>query len=335
VGLRAPVRRPRSRSSGSRRAGNRTAGTVPPRAARDATARDATARAATARAAVGRRRARRRARAAPVPGVWVLGDRARPVVPARRPSRHAGSRRPVEAVRVRRHSASVRQPVLAAGTPSVGGRPRVGHALAVGHGAAGRRPGVRRAVRRSRVRPAVLRPAMRRTAVWRRSARRPGVRRPGVRHRPVRPAVIRYAAMAKPAVRRPSARGSAVRGSARREAARLARVRPSWLAEPLPGRHLAWPAQQLSVVVFLDFYRSAWPGRIIALVVGRGVAVVGGVGPRVIAAAISLASGRTVRVTAEAGVATFHQIPPGPLCPAAPRDICPYVLSVRRQKSPV
>ena len=45
---------------------------------------------------------------------------------------------------------------------------------------------------------------------------------------------------------------------ARREPAWLAWVRASRLAEPLlPGRHLARPAKQLTVVVFLDVYRSA------------------------------------------------------------------------------
>jgi hypothetical protein len=50
---------------------------------------------------------------------------------------------------------------------------------------------------------------------------------------------------------------------------------------------------------------TAWPGRIIVL--GR-VPVVGGIRPGVVAAAIALVPGRTVRVTAEAGVATFHPI---------------------------
>jgi len=90
----------------------------------------------------------------------------------------------------------------------------------------------------------------------------------------------------------------------------LARVRTSGLAEALlPGRHLAWTPQQLPVVVFLDVYRSSRPARIVLL--GGGVAVIGGVGFRSVSAAILLAPGQTVRVTAEAGVVTFHQIPPG------------------------
>ena len=139
--------------------------------------------------------------------------------------------------------------------------------------------------------------------------------------------VAGYAAMAR----------ACARGAARRKPAWLAWGRASRLAEPLllPGRHFARPAKQLSVVVFLDVYRSARSGRIILLVLGGGVALIGGIVSRTVAAAIPLAPGRTVRVAAEAGVATFHQIPPGLWCPAAPRDICPYLSSVGRQKSPV
>jgi hypothetical protein len=53
-------------------------------------------------------------------------------------------------------------------------------------------------------------------------------------------------------------------------------------------------------------YRFAWSWRLVLFLVlkgGRLVAVIESVG---------MASGQAVRVTAEAGVATFHQIPPGP-----------------------
>src|SRR5689334_21265116 len=87
---------------------------------------------------------------------------------------------------------------------------------------------------------------------------------------------------------------------------RLSRVRPSWLPRPLCLRRcLARTAQQLPVVVLVDVYRSARPGRVIVL--GRGgKTVVRGIRSRTVAPAIPLASRQTVRVTAEAGVATFH-----------------------------
>ena len=62
------------------------------------------------------------------------------------------------------------------------------------------------------------------------------------------------AAPGGPGARRDGARRDGARG----KPAWLARVRASWLAEPLlPGRHLAGSAQQLSVIVFLGVYRSA------------------------------------------------------------------------------
>jgi hypothetical protein len=103
----------------------------------------------------------------------------------------------------------------------------------------------------------------------------------------------------------------------------------------LPRWHLARASEQLAVVVFLDVYRSARPGRIVLLVLGGGgVAVVGGVGAGVVATAVPLVTGLTVSVTAEAGVATFHQIPPGRWCPAAPRDILPLPHECRSTEIP-
>jgi hypothetical protein len=70
------------------------------------------------------------------------------------------------------------------------------------------------------------------------------------------------------------------------------------------GRRLAGASQRLAVVVVLDRYRFACPCRFVLFLKGRRlIAVIESVG---------MASGRAVRVTAEAGVATFHQIPPGP-----------------------
>ena len=74
----------------------------------------------------------------------------------------------------------------------------------------------------------------------------------------------------------------------------------------LLGRRLAGAPQQLTVVVGLDHYRFACSCRLVLFLVlkeRRLVALIESVG---------MAPGQAVRVTAEAGVATFHQIPPGP-----------------------
>jgi hypothetical protein len=201
------------------------------------------------------------------------------------------------------------------------------------------RPGVRRSAMRHRaVRAAIVlipargtartpRPAVRRSAAARRAAgRRAAARRAATRYAPRR-------AAGDPASRDPAVAGASVRRRARRETTRLARLRPARLAHPrLPGRHLARSSQQLPVVAVLGLGPTAWPGRIILL--GR-VPLVLWIGPRAIAAAVTLAPGGTVCVTAKAGVATFHPIPPGPWSPAARRDTRPYLLSVGRRKSPV
>jgi hypothetical protein len=114
----------------------------------------------------------------------------------------------------------------------------------------------------------------------------------------------------------------------------LARVGPPGLAGPRrTGRRLARAAQQLPVVVFVEIGRPARPGRIVLL--GRGrVTLVGGVGSRTVVTAISLASRQTVRVTAEAGVATFHQIPPGPLLASHDAGRLPLPLECRSIEIP-
>jgi hypothetical protein len=73
-------------------------------------------------------------------------------------------------------------------------------------------------------------------------------------------------------------------------------------------------SQQLAVFVV------SYPGRFtccrfVILVLGEGSrgSVIGRIrGVRVVGMATALAPGQAVCVTAEAGVATFHQIPPGP-----------------------
>jgi len=72
------------------------------------------------------------------------------------------------------------------------------------------------------------------------------------------------------------------------------------------GRRLAGVPRRLTVVVVLDRYGFACSWRFVLFLVlmqGRLVAVIKSAGT---------VSGQAVRVTAEAGVATFHQIPPGP-----------------------
>jgi hypothetical protein len=83
----------------------------------------------------------------------------------------------------------------------------------------------------------------------------------------------------------------------------------------LIGWHLARVPQKLAVVVVLPTYGFARSFPFGFLVLGEGSLVgiirrVGGI--RTVGMATSLAPRRAVRVTAEASVATFHQIPPGP-----------------------
>jgi hypothetical protein len=386
VRRRPPVRRTYARPGATRAAGIARAGTSRSRPTGSVTARW------------------HRARLAPAVRVVVLDGRPWPMMPARGAAGRTRSRRPVQAVRARRHPPSVRQPIPARPRRTIG-------AARVGRRAVGYRPSVRRgpamrgsamrgsavrgsslwgsAMRRSTpwgspvlgspvlgspvrhatartvgirpapVRPAWMRPARRRRTRRRRTRRRrthrwcghrwharvraARVRCPAVRERPVRSAAVRV-----PAARPAAVRVSAVRGRSWREATRLgpsslgpsglrpsglrpSGLRPSRLADPrLPGRHLARAPQQLPEFVVLAL--TAWPGRIVVL--GR-VPVVGGIRPGAVAAAVPLVPGRTVRVTAEAGVATFHPIPPGPLCPADGRTLALSSCSVGRQKSPV
>jgi hypothetical protein len=133
----------------------------------------------------------------------------------------------------------------------------------------------------------------------------PAVRRtPG--HRAARCA-IRPEAVARGGRGRPEAvaRG----GPGRREASRRwAQAR----AARLLGRHFPGSPQQLAVFIVVSIVRTvrAW-----ALSIS---------GVRPVGAAIAQASspGLAVGIAAQAGVATFHQVPPGLYCPAAPRTCC-------------
>jgi len=97
----------------------------------------------------------------------------------------------------------------------------------------------------------------------------------------------------------------------RDELARRAHGRVPGLTGPrlvrlLTGRSLAGAPRHVTVVVVLDRYRFARSRRLVFFLVlmpGRLIAVIQSVG---------MAARQAVRLTAEAGVATFHQIPPGP-----------------------
>lgn len=144
------------------------------------------------------------------------------------------------------------------------------------------------------------------------------------RSRAGRSALTRRAA----AGRRAAGRGCGVRAAAaagRRIPLGLPRMRRARWPEPLrSGRHIGGSARRMTVVASV--------GRP-CLVLG-GKCLVGGIGRHrtlgAIVAPVALMPGRTVRVTAEAAVATFHPVPP-----AAPQHSCPCPLSVGRQKSPV
>jgi len=128
----------------------------------------------------------------------------------------------------------------------------------------------------------------------------------------------------RPAVRRSRARWATVGlaegwAEVRGELAGRAQRRVTRLAWPLvtrvTGRHLAGALERLAVVV-VDIYGFTCSSRLVLLLVlGEGslVTVSGRVGAIRSIGIAWLAPGLAVRVTAEAGVATFHQIPPGPL----------------------
>jgi hypothetical protein len=328
-------------------------------------------RAAHSRAARDAARWRRGRRSAPAVAVLLLGRSGGAVMTARGPARRARARWPEKAVRSRRHAPPIWQPAASVGPAAVRRDPVVHRPVRPVR----EPPVRRAAVRPGRMRCPAVRPGrMRCCGVRPRSVRSGGIRRPAVRPRPMRPAIgvtaTRIAAVGVPAVGiaavgvpavgvvavritavraagrtaarscplRPAIAGTAVRRHPRREPARLTRltrVGPPRLAGPRrTGRRLAGTVQQLPVAVLFEVCRQSRPGRIV-LLNRRGITLVRGVGSRTVATAIALASRQTVRVTAEAGVATFHQMPPGPCCPAVTRDACPYPLSVGRRKSPV
>jgi hypothetical protein len=225
-------------------------------------------------------------------------------VPARCSARRTRWARPVKAVRASGNPPAVRQP----GLPSR-------HGIAIRHRAARHTAAERVLAGWVAVRPAVQRVLAGRITV------RPAIERVLDRWIAVRPAVDQArardatveAAICQGRARhfRDRAAVGHARAEVRGELAWRAYRHAPGLTGPLlvrlmgfMGRRLAGASQRLAVVVVLDRYRFACPCRfVLFLKGGRLIAVIESVG---------MASGRAVRVTAEAGVATFHQIPPGP-----------------------
>ena len=140
--------------------------------------------------------------------------------------------------------------------------------------------------------------------------------RPAVHRAPVHRAAAVQAPVAGRAVRREAVSRACRR---RREAARRAGARAVRLVEARLGRPFSRSPQQLAVLVV----GAIRPVRARAVLRPVGAAVTQASSP-----------GHAVGIAAQAGVATFHQVPPGRCCPAAPQDL-PYLMSVGREKSPV
>jgi hypothetical protein len=130
-------------------------------------------------------------------------------------------------------------------------------------------------------------------------------------------ACVHRAAVARRVVRR-IAVGRVCRG--RRKAPRRAHARAARLVEARLRRRISGTPQQLAVLVVVGI---VLPVRARAAVLPVGAALTQASSP-----------GQAIGIAALAGVAAFHQVPPGPCCPAAPQDM-PYLTSVGRGKSPV
>jgi hypothetical protein len=225
-------------------------------------------------------------------------------VPARCSARWTRWARPVKAVRTTGDSAAVRQPGLPA-RQGIAIRHRAARHTAAERVLAGW-VAVSSNVERVRAGCIVVRSNVERVRD-RRIARRPAVDQARARHATVKAAIC----LGRDGHFRDRAAVGHAGAEVRGELARWANRRAPRLTGPLlvrlmgfMGRRLAGASQQLAVVVVLDRYRFACSCRVcLALKGGRLIAVIESVG---------MASGQAVRVTAEAGVATFHQIPPGP-----------------------
>src|SRR5580658_2563686 len=159
--------------------------------------------------------------------------------------------------------------------------------------------GVPRAAHRSAVpRSSVPRSSVPQAAVPR-AARRSNVPRATVGLAPHRGPAVRGITV-------PRATAGIAARAGRREAARLAQARTPLLTEPRAHLELVGSSQQLAVVVVLGPRPPVHPVGVGPLV-HRTPWPVGAVFTRL------APSGQTVGIAAQTGVATFHQLPPGPI----------------------
>jgi hypothetical protein len=149
------------------------------------------------------------------------------------------------------------------------------------------------------------RPAIRGSSLPRTSVPRTSVPRAPVHRAPVRGACGHGAGVARRAARCEAV--GRVSGRRRETARRRPQARTAGLVGARPGRHFPGAPQQLAVLVVIGVVRPV-----------RARAVV-----RPVGAAVTQASspGQAIGIAAQAGVATFHQVPPGLCCPATPQDM--------------
>jgi hypothetical protein len=177
--------------------------------------------------------------------------------------------------------------ILARGLPRTGLIPWASHSARRGACRAGRRRAVRAVGTRRHPAP-VGQPVL--------PARHgPAVRRTPVHRAPVRGARGHRAAVDRRAVRREAVSG--VPGRRREAARRRAHARSARLVETRLGRYFSGAPQQLAVLVVVGTVRPVRAGAVV----------------RPVRAAFTQASspGQAIGIAAQAGVATFHQVPPG------------------------
>jgi hypothetical protein len=206
--------------------------------------------------------------------------------------RRAGGRRAGGRLRPRRTRPATVERILARGLPRTGlipwsprSTPRARRLRAVRAIGARRNP--------APVRQPILAPG------HRSAIRRASVPRTPVHRAPVRGACGHGAGVARRAV----LREAVGRASGRRETARRRpQARTAGLVGARLGRHFPGAPQQLAVLVVIGIARPV-----------RARAVL-----RPVGAAVTQASspGQAIGIAAQAGVATFHQVPPGLCCPA-------------------
>jgi hypothetical protein len=151
-------------------------------------------------------------------------------------------------------------------------------------------------------------PAVHRVRAWWIAVRRSSAYRAGGRHAAVKSAVYLACPGHIPVRGAVGQAWTEVRGElARRSHGRVPGLTGPLLAR-LMGQRLTGAVQRLTVVVVLDLdrYGFARSCRFVLFLVGIQGRLIG------VIESVGMAPRQAVRVTAEAGVATFHQIPPGP-----------------------